>query len=280
MKNKNYVIDIGELQEIVPFFRSRFGTFLGKRLIKWLCVEKINRLYRNSMHLRGHAFTSSILRDPLINISYKIHNAEVLNTLPEGAFITVSNHPVGSLDGVVLIDIFASRRPDFKVMVNGILSNIEAMEDNFISVTPDSKRQGANLANVNGIRASLTSLREGHPMGFFPAGGISCYDKQLKKVRDIPWTRNVIRLIRKANLPVYPVYFDFYNSRFFYWLGTISWKIRTFRIPAEVFNKRGQTLHIYIGEPIATETIKQLTSDDELAQFLYNETYKARSNNV
>lgn len=78
----------------------------------------------------------------------------------------------------MLIDIFASRRPDFKVMVNGILTKIGAMEDNFISVVPDSHKRGANPANVNGVRLSLQRLKEGHPMGFFPAGAISFYNKK------------------------------------------------------------------------------------------------------
>ena len=67
------------------------------------------------------------------------------------------------------------------------------------------------------------------------------YNKKTKKIQDLPWTHSVIRLIRKAKVPVYPVYFDFLNSRFFYWLGRIDWRIRTLRIPAEAFNKRGRT---------------------------------------
>ena len=89
-------------------------------------------------------------------------------------------------------------------------------------------------------------------MGFFPAGGISMYTKKTKKIQDLPWTHSVIRLIRKAKVPVYPVYFDFLNSRFFYWLGRIDWRIRTLRIPAEAFNKRGRTVDVYIGEPVSS----------------------------
>jgi len=273
---KESVVDINDLQEAEPFFRSRFGTFVGKFLIKYLCVGKINRVYRNSMYLRGSAFTSSLLRDPLINIQYKIHNEELLNSLPEGSFVTVSNHPVGSLDGVILIDIFAARRPDFKVMVNGVLSRIGAMDENFISVMPRTDGDGANFQNVNGIRASFEQLSNCHPMGFFPAGAISNYDGKQKRVFDLPWSLSIIRLIRKTRVPVYPVFFDFYNSRFFYWLGTINWKIRMFRIPAEVFNKRGDIVNVYIGDPIFPETIDQYTDDKDLAGFLYKKTYEAK----
>lgn len=273
---KKSVVDIDDLQKMVPFFKSRIGTWLGKLLIKWFSVDKVNRIHANHCHLRGAAFTSAMLQDPLMDIKYQIHHAERLDTLPEGAFITVSNHPVGSIDGIILIDIMATRRPDFCVMVNGILTNIEAMEDNFIPVKPDSNKKGADLRNVNGVRLSLERIKEGHPMGFFPAGAISFYDKQAKAIRDLPWTHSVIRLIRKTNVPVYPIHFDFANTRFFYWLGRISWKIRTLRIPAEAFNKKEKVLDVYIGEPIDLRLIRQIQDDTELARFLYEKTYNAK----
>ena len=161
-------------------------------------------------------------------------------------------------------------------MVNGVLTKIGAMGDNFVSVKPDSNNQGANLKNINGVRISLQQLKEGHPMGFFPAGGISMYNKKTKKIQDLPWTHSVIRLIRKAKVPVYPVYFDFLNSGFFYWLGRIDWRIRTLRIPAEAFNKRGRTVDVYIGEPVSPEEIQNIVDDKDLAEFLYQRTYAAK----
>ena len=113
-------------------------------------------------------------------------------------------------------------------------------------------------------------------MGFFPAGAISFYNKKEKAVRDLSWAHSVIRLIRKSKAPVYPVYFDFLNTRFFYWLGKIDWRIRTLRIPTEAFNKRGKTVDVYIGDPIAPEEIQQFTDDKELADFLYARTYGAK----
>lgn len=274
---KKTVLDINDLQTMAPFFKSKFGTWLGKRLIKWLAVDKVNTIHSRNCDVTGAAFTRRLLEDPLIDLKYRLHNEALLDGLPEGAFVTVSNHPIGSLDGIMLIDIFASRRPDFKVMVNGVLTKISAMGENFISVMPDSNRQGANPKNMNGVRLSLERLREGHPIGFFPAGAISFYDKKTKRVCDHPWTHSIIRLVRKANAPVYPVYFDFLNTRFFYWLGNVNWKIRVLRIPTEAFNKRGRTVDVYIGAPIPPETIRSITNDDELATFLYQKTYGAKA---
>ena len=210
---KKSVVDIYDLQEMAPFFKGRVGTWLGKLLIKCLRVDLVNKVHARNCHLRGAEFTSALLHDPIIDLSYEVHNKEILDHLPEGAFVTVSNHPIGSLDGIMLIDIFASRRPDFKVMVNGILTKI------------------------------------GH---------------------------SVIRLVRKAKAPVYPVYFDFQNTHFFYWLGNISWQIRTLRIPTEAFNKRGKKADVYIGEPISPEEIAAIPEDKDLAEFLYKRTYGAK----
>ncbi|MDR2915424.1 MAG: lysophospholipid acyltransferase family protein [Tannerella sp.] len=274
---KKTVLDFEEVQKWVPFFKTRAGFYFLKKLFRWIDMDKVNQIHANHYHLRGSDFTSAMLNDPMMDVHYEVHNREILNHLPEGAFITVSNHPIGSLDGIILIDIFASIRPDFRVMVNEILAHISAMEDNFISVIPKTDDdQGGNNKNVNGIRLSFSQLKNGHPMGFFPAGAMSFYDKKQKKVCDLPWTHSIIRLIRKANVPVIPVYFDCLNSRFFYRLGRISWKLRVLRVAKEAFNKKGQTLHVYLGQPILPENIKMFQDDHLLAEFLYNTTYNIK----
>lgn len=268
---KKTVFDIEDLQSLAPVFRGRMGTYLGGKLLDWLSINKVNKLHADNCHLTGPDFTSAILKD--IEVSYKLHGAEKLEQSPEGAFITISNHPFGSIDGIMLIDMIARRRPDFAVMVNGILTNIEAMKENFIAVKPDSKKKGANVANVGGVRLSLQRLKEGHPMGFFPAGAISMYQKSIKRIEDLPWALSVIRLVRKGNVPVYPVFFDGLNSAFFYWLGRIDWRIRTLRIPGEVFNKKGRCFDVFVGDPIGPEELKQYPDDRALADFLKRRTY-------
>ena len=272
---RKIVFDIEDLQAMSPMFKNRILAFWGKKLIKWLDFEKVNIIHSTHCHFKGAEFTSAILADPIMNVKYNLHHKERLDSLPEGAFITVSNHPIGSLDGIILIDIFASRREDYRVMVNEMLEKIGALADNFISVLPTTgEKSKGNSSNTGGVRACISRLKEGHPLGFFPAGAMSFMGKD-KQVKDRPWIHSVVRLIRKSNVPVYPVYFGCQNSKFFYWLGKISWKIRTLRVPAEAFNKRGQTFKVYIGQPILPETLQQYTNDAELADFLYQSTCNA-----
>ncbi|MDR2679579.1 MAG: lysophospholipid acyltransferase family protein [Tannerella sp.] len=274
---KKNVLDIEDFQRKSSFFKTRPGIYLLKKIFHWTGMDKVNQIHTNHYRLRGSAFTSAILNDPLMDVHYEVHNRDILQRLPKGAFITVSNHPIGSLDGIILTDIFASIRPDFRVMVNEILAHISAMENNFISVVPKTdENHESNQKNVNGIRLSLSQLKNGHPMGFFPAGAMSFYDRKLKIVKDLPWTHGIIRLIRKANVAVIPVYFDCINSKFFYTLGRINWKLRILRVAKEAFNKKGQTLHVYIGNPIPPEKIKRFPDDTALANFLYKTTYEIK----
>ena len=71
---KESVVDIHDLQEAAPFFKSRFGSFLGKVLIKWLSIDKVNKAHAHNCHLRGAKFTTALLNDPLIDIKYDQHN--------------------------------------------------------------------------------------------------------------------------------------------------------------------------------------------------------------
>ena len=274
------VYDIENLKSVHPIFKNSIVAFFAKQILKWISVEKVNQIHARHCHRKGAEFTSAILADPMMDVKYMIHHKKRLDALPEGAFITVSNHPIGSLDGIMIIDIFASRRKDYKIMVNGILENIGALADNFISVKPRTTedKTKTNASNINGVREVLGWLKDGHPVGFFPAGAMSFINKN-KQVRDRPWAHSVIRLIRKAKVPVYPVFFDCQNSRFFYWLGKIHWKLRTFfRTAEEAFNKRGKTLDVYIRQPIPAEIIRQYTDDTELADFLYQATYGSGTN--
>ena len=271
---KKNVLDYEDVQEMAPILKSRLGLYLLKKFFYVMDMDKVNKIHSTHFDSHGSAFTTAILNDPLMDVRYEVHNREILNDLPKGAFITVSNHPIGSLDGIILIDIFASIRHDFRVMVNEILAHITALGDNFIPVEPKKdKTQNGNPKNINGIRLAFSHIKDGHPIGFFPSGSMSFYNKKLKRVVDRPWTHSIIRLIRKVNVPVIPVYFDCINSKLFYRLGQISWKIRQFWVAIEAFNKKGQTLHVHIGQPILPETIQTMSEDTELGQFLYDSTF-------
>ena len=175
----------------------------------------------------------------------------MLDNLPEGAFVTVSNHHFGALDGIILIDLIASRRPRYKVMVNMFLNYIWAMRPNFIAVdamaSDDPKKKAVSMA---GIREVIKMVRRGDPVGFFPAGAVAKVNWR-GRLQDRQWQPTIIQIIDKLKVPVVPIFFHGSQSWWFNFLGVVCWQARTFRHPAEVFRKKGKTFHITVGEPIS-----------------------------
>ncbi|MBN2861692.1 MAG: 1-acyl-sn-glycerol-3-phosphate acyltransferase [Bacteroidales bacterium] len=267
------VIDVDNLAEMSPFFRGKKGSRRAELFMKLFAIDKVNQIYHNSGHFTGSAFAASLLND--LGINYMIGNAERLSRLPEGAFITVANHPYGGLDGIILIDILAGIRPDYKLMVNKLLSLVKTMKENFISVTPVfTRKKGITGTTIHGIRETIDSLNNGHPVGFFPSGAVSVFSLKNLRVRDRKWQTSILHLIHSMRIPVLPIRFFDANSTFFYFLGLINWKIRTLRMPGEIFNKREKKLRVGIGNLISVKELEKYPDLASLGSFLRESVYK------
>lgn len=267
---KRTVLDYDDIVKMAPFFKGK------RRLVEWfmkvLDIDKVNWIHDHNFDTPGPQFCRGLLED--LNIKLRIDNESVLDNLPDGAFITISNHPFGALDGITLIDIVGRRRPDFKVMVNMILNYISAMRPNFIAVDQTASEDPAKKAvSMKGIKEAIMQVRRGHPIGFFPAGAVGNYNKHLK-FEDREWRESIIRLIQQLKVPVIPIFFHGYNSWWFRFLGIVSWQLRTLRLPAEVFRRKNDTLHISVGDPISVDEIEAHSGSlKELGDFLRGRTY-------
>lgn len=266
------VLNYDDIRRMVP--RLDGHPKLVNRLLKFLSVDKVNAVHAACCDTPGPEFARRLLFEQF-KIRLRIDNEQALDHLPEGAFITVSNHPLGALDGIALIHIIGSRRPGFKVLVNMILNHISAMRPNFIAVDPMASDDPAKrAASVAGIRQALKRLKEGEPVGFFPAGAMSKTTLR-HGLQDRQWQKSVIQIIAKAKVPVIPIFFHDRNSRWCNILGHICWPARSLRIPAEVFRKCGKELHISIGDTISPEELAAHSrSTEELGQFIRHKTYE------
>ena len=259
------LIDIKELETISPIFRGKDGNALARGLMRILKVQDVNDLYDRYPEAFGPDFAADILEDIGINVELFFEENSVktlFEVIPEGPFITISNHPCGHIDGITLIDLFGHIRTDYKVMVNEILSRIHNLNCNFIKVTPiGNTRSTTTASSLGGVREALQHLKDGHPIGFFPSGAVSDFSLKTMRTEDRQWQEPLIRLIRKARVPIIPVRFYDGNSPLYYALGLIDWRIRLLRLPSEVFNKSDKPFRVGIGKPISISEQDEFGND-------------------
>lgn len=255
------LITLHELEQMTPLFRGSVGNTLARGVMRLLAVDKVNALYDRHAHLSGADFARSVLEDLEVDYEVFVDTHEVLAQLDElgedTPFITISNHPYGHIDGLILADYFG-HRSNYKMMVNQFLNRIEALAPSLIPVTPTGvERTVATTESIMGVRRALAHLRSDGALGLLPAGAISDLSLRDGCVRDREWQPAIIAFMAKAKVPILPVHFLDRNSSLFYLLGLINWRVRLLRLPGEVFNKAHRPVRLVIGAPISVEEQQQ-----------------------
>jgi len=246
-----------------------FGTFFGWLLMKVLKISRLNEIYDKNKHLHDVEFLNAILEQ--LQIKFEIPE-EDLKRLPKGgAYITISNHPLGGIDGVLLLKLMLEREPNFKIIANFLLHRIEPLKPYIMPVNPFENHKDAK-SSVVGIKETLRHLSDGKPLGMFPAGEVSTY-KDGKLVVDKTWEEGAIKVIRKAQVPVVPIYFHAKNSRLFYLLSQIDDTMRTAKLPSELFSQKDRIIKVRIGKPISVSEQNEHLTIDEYSEFLRKKTY-------
>lgn len=238
--------------------------------------RKINRLYSPSADLKNKEFTVDMLR--IYNTTYDVSENELGSIPKEGPFMLVCNHPFGAIEGIILYDAISNLRPDFKIMANFILGFIPNLKDVFFSVNPFENNPEFG-GSTNGIKQSLTQLKEGHGLGVFPAGEVARYHGH-SYPEDIDWSPSIAKIIQKTKVPVIPVYFDGNNSHKFYFLAKIYTKLATIRLVRELLNKRNKKIVMKIGKPILPAEVAQYETPEALSAYLKNRSYALQANIV
>ena len=243
---------------------------LARGLMGVLKIDRINDIYEQLKDKTAEQFIDGVFSE--LEINYVLDTDELERIPKEGAFISVSNHPLGGIDGLLLIKTLLRARPDVRVMANFLLTKLEPINRHFLPVNPFENLKSAG-SSLSGIREATRHLQNGGGLGIFPAGEVSTYNLKNRKVTDRLWQPGAIRFIRKMEVPVLPVYFEGSNSLMFHLLGIINPMLRTARLPSELFNKRDKTIRVRIGKPISVKEQLEFQDELEYGRFLRAKTY-------
>ncbi len=243
-------------------------NILGPLIDKILGFKKLSKFYEQSnlQGLEKEEFVNRALK--MLNVSCEMDDDTFFSIPAHGPQIIVSNHPFGGIEGIILADILSGIRKDVKFMANSGLSLISEMNDFFLFTNPLITH---NYKNISSIRACQEHLENNGLLVLFPAGKVSYFRKEKKRITDGDWNRIAAKLSKNQNIPVLPIFISGSNSRLFYTLGRIYYRFRLLMLPRELMKMKDKTVSIYSGNILYPEQLKG--SSREITDYLRMQTY-------
>lgn len=242
-------INVGEvLRQRIP----RYWRFIPRGLVRWLertvCQDELNRLLRDNFPRRDADFCRGVLDD--LGVTVNFHNLDNLPPKEQTRVLFVSNHPLGGLDGMALIDFvrtYYGVAPRF--IVNDLLNAVEPLSDTFIPVNKHGAQSREAILRLDDAFASDA------PLLMFPAGLVSRRGKK-GVVADLEWQKMFVAKARQYGRDIIPLHFYGENSSFFYKFAKfrrrigLKFNIEMIYLPREVFRSKGKTFDVVVGKPI------------------------------
>lgn len=275
MKNENDLkIDLDAI------LRGRLGgkyRFVPRFLVGWLqrtiCQDRLNDFLARHGHKCDADFCHALVYDEL-RITTDFVGEENLPPSSLRKVLFVSNHPLGGLDGMILID-YLQRRYGGKLgfVVNDLLMAVKPLRGVFLPINKHGKQ------SKDSARAIDEFFESDNPMVMFPAGLCSRLD-QNGDVRDLEWQKMFVGKARRSGRLIIPIHFCGENSPFFYKFARnrkrlgLKFNIEMIYLPREVFMAEGKRFEIRFGKPIELSDFNASMNSSQIAQAIKDEVYK------
>ncbi|HMT30422.1 MAG TPA: 1-acyl-sn-glycerol-3-phosphate acyltransferase [Bacteroidia bacterium] len=265
--NKKY-IDIDEIfKSKNPGLYRLLPGFIIRYIKRVVHQDEINLFIDRHGHKTEFDFINAIIEE--FGARIVVEGGE--NIPATGGCIFASNHPLGGLDAIALIQSIAPTRKDIRFIVNDILLQLKNLSGIFIGVNKHGKNTTEIYSNLDQLYAS------GSGVLIFPAGLVS--RKLNGKIRDLEWKKSFITKARKNSLTIVPVYIGGQNSSFFYNLSKIRMllgikaNIEMLYLADEMYKQKNKTITVIFGKPIPSTLLDDSRTDHEWAQLVKEHIY-------
>ncbi len=261
-----------DLEEVIRSKNPALLKWMPGLIIKYLKriihQDHINDFIRRHGDKQSYEFVDEVIKEFGVEVTY-----EGLENIPkEGGCIIASNHPIGGLDGMAILQVVAKVRRDQKFIVNDLLLNLKNLDTIFVGVNKHGKNTSEVLDKIDGYYAGEGSLL------IFPAGLVSRKQNN-GLIRDLTWKKSFIVKAKKYKRNIIPVHIAGRNSNFFYnlarWRGKLGIKanIEMLYLMDEMYHQLGKNIHIKIGKPLSYELFNEQYNDHDWAQKVKEHIY-------
>lgn len=254
MNNINNTLTI-DLDKIIANRNKSLARYTPKFAINYLKKiihqDEINQLLLKNKDSYGIEFATNCLNDLNVKCNIKYLDKDGLDLSKR--YIFVSNHPLGGLDGLLLIKELGGIFGNIKFVVNDLLMNIKPLEPIFVPVNKHGRMTKDYGKLINDAYSSSTQIL------YFPAG--LCSRKINGNITDTEWQKNYLRQAIKYERDIVPIFFKGTNSNFFYALARIrkllkiKFNIEMLFLPNEMFLKKNHTFDLFVGKPISNKEL-------------------------
>lgn len=264
-----------DIDEVFQKKNPKLYRWIPRIVLNWIKKiihqSEMNQILLKTVNLKDAEFAEYLVRKEL-NTEMNVIGSE--NIPNSGGAILVSNHPLGGLDGMVLLVEASKRHPSVRVIVNDILSEIPNFEKSFIYINKLGHKGKESLKLIEEAYAGQNLVV------VFPAG--MCSRKKGNKISDLVWQKSFVSRAKKYSLPVIPMHFEGRNTNRFYRLANfrkklgIKTNIEMFFLVDELFKQRNKSYKLTVGKPILPAVLQENRhrTDFELAQDIKGFVYE------
>ena len=237
-------------------------------------LHKLDKLIFDGRKMREEDGSRYFCDDILLGmgVSIAISDEDRARIPASGPVIVVANHPFGGIEGLVLLSILNSVRPDVKAMANYMLHLVPEMRDVFIPVNPFGSKDAAKQ-NIKPLMETMKWVKDGHLLGVFPSGEVSSIDLKSGRVHDPKWSETIAAIALKTKATIVPMFFAGRNPALFQIAGMVHPRLRTAMLASMTSKKSNSSIEARVGTPITPAEAAKFASPEELIKYARLRTY-------
>ena len=236
---------------------SYAGTFSNPlkansiRAIEWLTAKvtllRLIRQFEKSGAPFGAPFWPKAIRQ--MGIEILTPEEEILRIPASGPVVVVANHPHGLVDGMIMAEMVARVRPDFKILTRSLLTGIPEIEEFMIPV-PFPHEENARELGLQMRDETMKHLMAGGLIILFPAGKVAMSETWFGPAVEAEWNVFTHKMVRSSGATIVPIRFTGQNSRAFLVANLLGDTLRQGLLLYEIKRALFKPQRPYVGHPI------------------------------